>query len=263
MRSFAFFFAFLVCLSSCSHNSKKNSNYIIAIDPTWYPLNVEKREKNILAFSIELLTEIAKVENLRMSVKQMNWNNLLWGLQKGEYNAILSTIRPYSFYLKEYVFSKPYLLTGPVIILPKNVKSNSIDGKEIGVVKGSSSAILLQTTPNILIQGYDSNSVLFEALQNEEVDGISMEVLMASSYMRDLFPDKFRIASDPLNEVGLRLISIAGEEKSLIKLFNQGLSKLKIEGEYDRLLKKWGLSAENDSPKNIDNKAAAFIKDFF
>lgn len=262
MRPLFVFIALLLCFSSCGPRPR-DSGYTIAIDPTWYPLHVAGREKNILAFSIELLTEIARVEDLQMGVVQMNWNNLMWGLREHKYNAMLSTMRPYTFYQKDYTFSHPYLLTGPVIVLPQKVKSDKIDGKEIGVIRGSAAALILQTTPNILLQGYDSIVDLFDALDNQHVDGIALEILAASNYMRDLFPGKFRIASSPLNDMGLRLISIYGEEPALMKRFDKGLKKLKKQGIYEKLLRKWGLSPDGESPDEIEQKASAFIQSFF
>jgi len=252
----------LVLLTGCQKNSK-SSSYTIGIDPTWYPLHVPGQEDNVLAFSIELLTQIAKMEDLQMGIVRMNWNNLTWGLQKKKYNAMLSTMRPYTFYLSKYSFSLPYLLTGPVVVLPKKVKSNKIEGKEIGVIRGSPAALILQTTPNILLEGYDSIPEMFVALEREQVDGIALEVLAASNYLRDLYPEKFRIASEPLNNMGLRLVTLHETEVVLMNCFNRGLKRLKKEGTYDKLLKKWGLSPDDMPMLELDKKASAFIQSFF
>lgn len=239
--AFALFFAYLCGCTAGSKPSTSNG-YTIGIDPTWYPLHVKGTESNILAFSIELLTKIGKQENLPISVVEMNWDSLMWGLKEHKYQGILSTLRPYTFYLKEYAFSHPYLLTGPVVVLPKEVKSDSLIGKEIGVVRGSAAALALQTTPNILLQGYDSIPDVFSALEANQIDGAAIEVLAAARYIRDLFPEKFRIASTPLNDMGLRLISQSGDVPDLMKRFDRGLKTMKKSGEYQKLLSKWGLS---------------------
>lgn len=257
---FVFCVSFLL-LTSC--HSPKSSVYTVGIDPTWYPLQVPGQENNLLAFSMELLTEIAKMEDLQMGVVRMDWNNLMWGLRKEKYSAMLSTMRPYTFYMTEYSFSLPYLLTGPVIVLPKKVKSDKIEGKEIGVIRGASAALILQTTPNILLQGYDSIPDMFDALEAGQVEGVALEILAASGYVRDLYPGRFRIASNPLNDMGLRLVTLREGEPALMKRFDRGLKRLKKEGTYDKLLEKWGLSPDGKPAPDLDKKASAFIQSFF
>lgn len=234
---------FLLLFCGCGGPPPPPSSYAIGIDPTWYPLEIEGREKSVLAFSIELLTAIAREEELELSVVHANWNDLTWGLRHGQYSAMLSTKRPYAFYLKEFSFSPPYLLTGPVIVLPKTSPSDDITGKEIGVIKGSSAALILQTTPQILLQGYDSVPDLFDALGAGQIDGAAVEILTATSYLRNFHPQTLRIASAPLNDMGLRLVSMHHQMPQLMERFDRGLESLKKSGAYDKLIDKWGLAS--------------------
>ena len=56
-----------------------------------------------------------------------------------------------------------------------------------------------------------------------------------------LYYGKIKIATPPLNNAGLRLVTLQGEHKDLIDTFNRGLTKLRQNGVYDKLLKKWEL----------------------
>ena len=258
----------LLCILSLSQcgSTRKSTTYNIGIDPSWYPLQLSGIEKNILAFSVELLVEIAKKENLQLAITNMNWDNLLWGLREKKYNAVLSPMRPYSFYLKTYSFSEPYLMTGPVLIVPKNSKIKNPDqlkGKEIGVVRGSSGALLLQTTPGILLQGYDTIPETLVALDDEQIEAAVVEILIAQDYVRNLYSDKLKIASVPLNQEGLRLISLFDQARRLMIGFDKGLAALKKSGEYEKLLKKWGLSPDGAPIANLEVEAEAFLRSIF
>ena len=75
----------------------------------------------------------------------MNSDNLLWGLDEKKYDGILSSLQPLVFNLKSYAFSHVFLFSGPVIVAPKDSEiqgTYSLRGKKIGVVKGSSGAVL-------------------------------------------------------------------------------------------------------------------------
>lgn len=249
------FCCFLVLLG-CSGKERK-STYTIGIDPSWYPLQTAGQERNVLAFSIELLTTIAKIENLQLSIQTMSWDNLLWGLRQKEYIAVLSPLRPYTFYRKLYTFSDLYLLSGPVLIAKNDSKianPNRLQGKEIAVVRGSSAALLLQTKPGVLLQGYDSIPEALLSVANGQVDGAAVDILIAQRFLRDLYSDTLKIIGVPLNDEGLRIITLHDQAPGLIQRFDRGLATLKKNGDYHRLLSKWGLSPDGQPTAHLEQE---------
>jgi polar amino acid transport system substrate-binding protein len=57
-----------------------------------------------------------------------------------------------------------------------------------------------------------------------------------------LFPGKLKVATPQLIDLGIRLIARKDEQgEHLVEHFNQGLAKVKEEGEYERLFKRWEL----------------------
>ena len=252
----------LLFFSNC--HGRKSSTYEIGIDPSWYPLEAIGQEKNIFAFSVDLLTEIAKIESMQISILKMNPNNLLFNLDAKNYDAILSTMRPYTFNLKNYAFSELFLKTGPVLIVPKDSKIEGIKtvrGKKIGVVKGSSATVILQTLPGIILEGFDSAPETLIALEQKEVDGVAIGVLLAQNYVQNLYTDQIKIVTDPLDAEGLRLITLTSFKRSanLIHHFNSGLTIYKKSGKYERLLKKWGLSPDGKSLSLHNKQIDSFL----
>jgi len=216
----------------------------------------------ILAFSTELLKEIAKNERLDLSLIRMNWNNLLWGLREKKYQGALSSLRPYVFYLKEYSFSSLYLEAGPVFVLPKGsliTEIKQLIGKEIAVVQGSSAAVLLQKFPGIIIRSYLSIPQALQAVEKQEVDLAAIHLLIAQNFVRDLYPNILKIEGPPLDNEGLRLLTLDNENQELLSRFDEGLEQLKKDGTYEMLKQKWGLSPDGKIPNDLDLKAAAFL----
>ena len=237
--------SFLLCLfltlAGCSSSSKKCT---VAIDPSWYPLEFGERTNNINAFSTELLTEIGKIEKIPFVKLTVNWDTLLEGLKKGSYEAILTSMPPYIFNEKLFDFSDIYLPLGPVLVVPvaSSIRSlQDLDGKEIAVIGGSSSAFLLEPIPGVLIRDYSSVPQALNSLASGSIDGALIDILSAVAYCNDLYQGQFKIVTPPLTDEGLRLVTLRGGAPGLIVGFNAGLQRLKKSGSYDELLAKWGL----------------------
>ncbi|MBS0629528.1 MAG: amino acid ABC transporter substrate-binding protein [Verrucomicrobia bacterium] len=262
-----FLMLLLLCalaVSGCS--SKKNrSGYQIGIDPSWYPLQVPGQEKNILAFSLELLVEIAKKEHLQLAITSVNWNNLVQGLDEKKYDAILALLPRYNFNLKMYSFSDPYLMTGPVLVVPAQSTIRSIrqlEGKEVGIVKGSSAALLLQSAPGVILRNYDSIPEALVNLSDQQIEAAAVDTLIAQDYLRNFYQGSLKMLSPPLSDEGLRLITLHNAAPKLINRFNEGLAAFKKSGEYDKLLQKWGLGPDGKPVAGLEQQIETFLNQF-
>ncbi len=228
----------------CGCSSSSNGGRKVGVDASWYPLELGTRTNNVTAFSTELLTEIGKVENIPFVKLTVNWNDLMEGLQQDKYEAILSSMPPYIFNEKMYDFSDLYLPMGPVLVVPEDSKIDSmkmLDGKEIGIISGSSNAHILEKSPGVIIRYYDTIPQALNDIVHQTIDGAIIDVLSAKAYSNDLYQGQLKIATEPLNDEGLRMITKHDEADDLIKGFNKGLKKLKQNGIYDQILDKWGL----------------------
>lgn len=235
----------LLLLASCSCGSDhRNGTYTIAADISWYGTDFMGQQNNVTGFSRDLLKEIGKNKKMKLSFLASNADVLLTDLKENRYNGALTALYPYIFNLSTFDFSKPYLLTGPVLVLPVSSTLTALDqlgGKEIAVLAGSNADLVVEKNPGILIRPYDSIPQALNDIIAGAVDGAVVDVIIASSYSQNLFEGQLKIASPPLNEQGLRLIASNSRAQPLINAFNQGLDELKKSGAYETLLKKWSL----------------------
>jgi polar amino acid transport system substrate-binding protein len=242
---------FCLAFMSCGGQSS-DFDYKVALDPAWYSLDLPGRESNITAFTCELIEEIGKIEKVKIAVYQRSWSNLVYGLQENDYNAICTTMQPYLFYEKLYDFSDLYLMTGPVLVTAvdsRSVALNQLAGKEIGIIEGSNSALILEKYPNILQRTYDSIPAALSALRQGAIDGAVVDILTAEAFTQDLFQGQLKITTPPLTQEGIRLVAIKGHAPNFMKMFNRGLARLKENGTYSALAKKWKLSEPINSSK--------------
>lgn len=235
-----------LCLAACG-TSSKGKEYHIGFDPSWYPLSLMGMESNVLAFSQELLLEISHLEHVNFVRINKNWDNLLLGLQQKKYDGMLSSMQPFLFTVNTYDFSDLYLLTGPVLVVPIDSNATSVSmmkGKEIGIIQGASSVLIAEQNPYLTIRTYESIPDALNDVLAGVIDGALIDGLPAMSYINNLYPD-LKVVTSPLTDAGLRLITLHQESNELINLFNRALKKLKENGRYEDLAKKWNVYVKN------------------
>ncbi|MFQ5730194.1 MAG: substrate-binding periplasmic protein, partial [Waddliaceae bacterium] len=167
------------------------------------------------------------------------------GLDIGSYDAVLSSLTPNVINRQWYAFSDPFYLVGPVLIVPEKSKAQSLEdmeGKIIGIESGALQVFNIPEPPNIVIIPYGTASQALENLDNNVIDGVILEALRAYIYIEGFYKGRLKIASLPLTDKGLRLIT-RNEPRSilLVSRFNEGLKAIREEGLYGELIEKWGL----------------------
>lgn len=240
-RLFCVFFLVLL-LTACGSGGK---TYRVGIDPSWYPVNMQGKEANVYAFANELLAAIGKEEGVYFERVTTSWDNLIFGLKQGHYEGMLSSMTPRVFLERTYTFSDSFLSIGPVLVVNNNTKVSSLDqmkGKEIAVDSLSSEAVLIDRFPGVIVQYYTSIPQGLNDTIEGYYDGVLLNYLQATSYVRDLYYGKVKIATPPLDDTGLRLLTLNGENEHLVDVFNRGLEKLRDKGKLDKLLKKWEIN---------------------
>ncbi|MEM1282617.1 MAG: transporter substrate-binding domain-containing protein [Chlamydiota bacterium] len=218
--------------------------YVIARDPTWYPLNLMGKEKTVLAFTSDLLTTIAKRQNLRIELVNVSSNYLFEGLSEKEYAALISSLAPSALNNQYYNFSNPFFFVGPVLIVPADSEIESLKGmtnRIIGVRRDGNVNFNI-TKYNAYYKPYDSMTMAFEDLYRDRIDGIILPVLQAYTYIDTFHKGRFKVVTSPLDDQGLRLVARQTYLSDfLIEEFDTGLQEIIEDGTYQALCNKWGL----------------------
>lgn len=218
--------------------------YRIGIDPYFYPLTIHKKAAMLAGFSLELLEEIGNIEKVRFTPVQMNWNNLLYGLNKKSYHAALSSLQPYIFNEKKYLFSDPYFSVGLILIAQKtsNIFSlQDLNNKELIIPRSPDLLHVLEEYPKIFKKFYERPEDGFNVLIQGKTTGAVIENYIASGFLREPYPGKVVAIPPLITNKGLYLLTIRGKNEKILQIFNRGLQKMKEEGKYDALVKKWNL----------------------
>lgn len=223
--------------------SVKEHRFMIAADSRWSPLDLHGQEQYMLGFVSGLVDFIAKDEDVRIRVIPVGTSQLYDNLDKGYYDGAFSALPPDVLKEKKYLFSEPFYLTGPVLIVPLNSKATAMsDLHTVGIERGYTTTFAISGTPMTSIVPYDNLNTGLSELVFGKIDGLIVDSLDAYAFTQGYYKDKLKVVTLPLNDEGLRLITLDQFfGKALIKMFNQGLEKAKKEKIYQNLLEKWEL----------------------
>lgn len=220
--------------------------FTVARDAVWRPFDFLGKERQISAFSDDLLVAIAREENIGIEILSVTSPLLLSGLSTGSYDGVLTTLQPRASLGEGYLFSQPYYRFGSVLLV--NVSSPVTDISQIrksgvvGIQRGSPLLFDRPADPSLYFVPYDNLLIALENLTNGSLDAVIAGALPAYTYVNSLYRGKLRVVSIPMSDEGLRLaVRHDHTGQLLVDHFNHGLAVLKASGVYAALLKKWDL----------------------
>jgi len=236
----------LVSVIGCSSSSSKILK--VGVDPSFYPVQAGSKDAYLFAFFNELLEEIAQLKKIRIQRINRSWDNLIEGLNRHDYDLVLSSLEPRIYNEEIYSFSNLILTTGPVILVPSKSTVNRLEDLEnliIGVDQYSLGAMQISRDPSIVFSFYQSYPEAIEGLLAGNYQAVVMDSIIANSYINDLFSQQVRVLPEPLIEQGIRVLSLYKPKNHEIILFNEAIEELKQKGTFNALLKKWSLSLDS------------------
>ncbi len=224
----------------------KKEVFVVARDATWYPLNFFGKEKNVVGFSDELLLEIARIKDFHVNIISAPPGDLLEYLDEGQTDGILSSLTPDVILNEQYLFSEPYYSLGAVLIVDLNspIKGvQDLQGKYLGVMRGSPVLFNIGIYPSLKVVTYDSQTTMLEDIVRDRIDAAILNQLTAYSMVNGYFKGRLQVITKPLTQEGLRLVTHRGmKRRRIVEDFNEGLEEIRRNGTYQKLLSKWDLT---------------------
>ncbi|AAK78096.1 ABC transporter permease subunit [Clostridium acetobutylicum] len=244
---------FAILLTGCE-NSNSNSDksktsskkYTIATDATYAPFEF-RTGSDYQGIDIDILSAIAKKENFTYDLKPMNFNGIIPALQSNQVDGSVSGMSINDERKKTLDFSNSYYDSGLCVVAKSDNKSvktiNDIKGKTAALKKGTAGAAYAEANKEkygLTLKYFDDSPSMFQAVMNGNAD-ITLEDYPVIAYKISI--DK----NSGLKIVGDEKITTSpygfavkkGTNKELLKKFNDGLKKIKADGEYDKIISKY------------------------
>lgn len=283
---FVLFFAF--ALSSCGKKSTgkiQGREIRLGIDRDNAPFSYLDEEKNPAGFDVELIEAIAKLEGFTVKFVPMNPSALQSAVVTGTIVGAMGGIEIREE--KQLSFSEPYGSSTLGLLYGKQSSASeqmpSLQGKSILVKEGSGTATFLESIRqkegfSLLVVQENQDLIrewlegkgdfiaedlpVLEAMKEEiskidepgrDEDYLPLDLLGISEF--DVQKEKNSRAGQNIEIFSLKeeqhygLMVGMGQNKELLRAFVRGLKKMKENGEWEALTKKYSLFSSNLNPQ--------------
>lgn len=233
------------CQGTSSSNQDSNKKYTIATDATYAPFEY-KKGNSYVGIDIDLLAAIAKEENFTYELKPMNFNGIIPALLANQIDGAIAGMTITDDRKKTLDFSYGYFESGLSAVVKKdNTKisgENDFYNKNVAVKKGTDGAKFTEKNKDkykFNIRYFDDSPSMFEEVTNGNAD-IAFEDYPVIAYKLTLDNNTgLKIVGNKLQKDYYGFAVKKGANKELLQKFNDGLKKLKANGEYDKIVSKY------------------------
>jgi polar amino acid transport system substrate-binding protein len=224
-------------------NVKKK--YTIATDATYAPFEFEKDGKYI-GIDIDLLDAVAKLQGFEYELKPMDFKGIIPALQANQIDGAIAGMSITDERKKVLDMSEGYFESGlSLVVKGDNTSINSLEdlkGKTFAVKKGTAGAKFAEENKEKLgatINYFNDTPSMFQEVKNGNAD-VTLEDYPVIAYMVSVDANSgLKIAGEKMSKSNYGFAVTKGKNPELLKAFNEGLKKLKENGEYDKIVAKY------------------------
>ena len=218
----------------------KNNIIYVGTNAEFAPFEYLDKNK-IVGFDIDLLDAISKETGLEFKIQDMAFDGLLPALQTKKVDMVIAGMSATPERQKAVAFSKPYFKAKQVVITtPEKAKSlksfKDLSGKKVGVMLGFTGDTVVSEIKGVKVERFNAAYAAILALSQNKVDAVVLDSEPAKKYTAN--NKQFVIANIPAEEEDYA-IAFRKNDKELINKVNAALDKIKSNGEYDKILKKY------------------------
>src|SRR5215813_2572662 len=212
-----------------------------------YLLPNPKNPREIIGFEIDLMNAVGKQLNRKSVFVQNQWDGLIPGLQRGNYDLAVNGIEITDDRKRQVNFSIPYYACGEQLSV--RAGDNSINsladlkGKIVGTLKASLAQRILERAnleqgSRMEIRSYENQNNAYDDLALGRLQAVLIDWPIAVYYSKPNPKLKFVGPSVERMEYG---IAVRKEDTELLKQVNDALLALIKSGELRRIYEKWGV----------------------
>lgn len=181
-----------VCLTGCSSKTKtlksiqKAGELVIATSPDFPPFEELQADGSVTGIEIDILNAICEKLGVKLSIKQMEFDSVVPGIQVGKFDMGVSGISVTPERQKNVLFTDPYCLAAQAIVVAADspVKSKAdLEGKTVSVQSGTTAEQFCMAE-GYKVNSYAANSDAELAVVNGKVDAWVIDDLTAADMVK-------------------------------------------------------------------------------
>ncbi len=208
-----------------------------------YVFQNPENPSELIGFEVEIIDAIARELKMKPVHVQQQWDNLIPGLERGDYDVVINGIEITEDRLVVVNFSRPYFVTYLQLVVRtenQDIKSmTECRGKAVGTLAGSfAEKYMNEMVGGINVKGYESEANAYLDLKNGRLDAVLIDYPVAKEYA--LPEPALKFVGSPIGMIEYGLV-IKKNDAALLKKINNALSLMLKSGELEKIYRKWEL----------------------
>lgn len=234
------------------------SSVKVATTGTMSPFSVQDNYGNMSGFDIDVIRAIGEAEGFRVNFFKEPWQTIFSSVDSGKTDMALSAISYKPERAEKYNLSNSYFYN-PSAIMYKNPQLNiksiaDLKGLRVGGMKGTKQLDTVKEA-NIASNVLETKStfLLYQALVNDKVDAIVQDYPLLKDTANH--HPEYKVTIVPYenrdNPLAQQVIVIKKGNDKLLSQVNEGIEKIKANGELKKIEDKWKVTVDNNETDTI------------
>lgn len=223
--------------------AQASKTYVIDTDVTFPPFVYANDKNKYVGIDMELIRAIAKEEGFKVKIRPIGFNAAIQSVSSGQADGMIAGMTITDERKEKFDFSTPYYSSGLVMaVSPKSkIKAlTDLKGQKVAVKTGTAGA----DYANSIKDRYGFTTVTFDDsdnMYNDVKNGNSAACFEDSAVLSYGVKTglALEIVTKPTNPGSYGFAVKKGHNQKLLKMFNEGLAKLKKNGKYDQIINKY------------------------
>lgn len=219
---------------------------VVGLAPFYAPFeSTNEATKEIEGFDVDMMNEMGKRMGVEVEFIGSEWQGLLGGLEKGDFDVIVSAMSKKEAAEANVEFSDTYYELADIIIVAKDnplgIRSKAdLKDKVVGVQLGSGSEQLGDAlSPEVGFKELLKFKLTQDAMNDLKAGRVDAVLAGETFALEQAKVDpSFEVVGEPLETADLVGVFKKGST-SLVEEFNKHLADMKADGTYDALVEKW------------------------
>ncbi|HEJ9095151.1 TPA: arginine ABC transporter substrate-binding protein [Serratia odorifera] len=215
-----------------------------ATEASYPPFEFVGADNKIQGFDVDLANAMCKEMQATCTFTNQAFDSLIPSLKFKRFDAVMAGMDITPEREKQVLFTKPYYDNSALFIAQKGKVADvaSLKGKKVGVQNGTThQKFLTDKHPEITTVPYDSYQNAILDLKNGRVDAVFGDTAVVNEWLKQ--NDALTAVGDKVTDKGYfgTGLGIAVRQKNtdLQGKFNAALDKIKQDGTYETIYKKW------------------------
>lgn len=236
------------CGKKAAEQQPENEKVLRVITEAGFaPFEFKENNDEFKGFDMDLIRAIGAAEGYKVEISHMGFESLIPALKAGKADCAIAGMSIKPDRKKSVDFSTPYFDAGLIIAVPQAsegiTKLDDLNGKKIGCQVGTTGADAANSVktkePKTEVVVFDNIGEAFMEMEKGGLDAVVNDQAVTANYIMTTDKGKTKMVGNVFSAEEKYGIAVKKGNNEMLQVINDGLAKVKANGEYDKIYDKW------------------------